>query len=279
MKSITTLTLFTFALMQTAIAQNGKYATVNGLHMYYEIHGTGKPLVLIHCAASTIQSTFGRLLPALAKKHRVIAVELQAHGHSDNRDGRQITFEQDADDVIALLQQLHIDKADIFGFSNGGTTALQIAIRRPALVDKLIFASSMYKRAGVPAQFWEGMKQPRFDDMPEAYKKEFLSINPSQEALHIMFNQCAHRMQQFADIPDETIAAIQQPTLILLGDKDVPLPEHAVEMYRRMPHAQLAIFPGGHGTFMGELTTLGESHNPPVALPVIEDFLNTTNTK
>lgn len=254
----------------------GHYATVNGLHMYYEVHGTGKPLVLIHGAASTIGTTFGRILPALAKTHQVIAVELQAHGHSDNRDGRQITFEQDADDVIALLQQLHIGKADIFGFSNGGTTALLIAIRRPEMVNKLIIASSMYKRAGVAAAFWESMKTPQFESMPAIYKEIFLKINPSQEALHTMFNQCAHRMQQFTDIPDATISAIQAPTLILTGDKDVPLPEHAVEMYRRMPHASLAIFPGGHGSYMGELAMLQEAHNPQVALSVIEDSLNST---
>jgi len=260
-------------LMNTASAQTGNYATVNGLHMYYEIHGNGKPLVLIHGAASTIQTTFGRLLPYLAKTHQVIGIELQAHGHSDNRDGRQITFEQDADDVAALLRQLHIDQADIFGFSNGGTTALQLAIRHPQLVDKLIIASSMYKRAGVAPQFWENMKHPSFNDMPDDYKKAFLAINPDQKALHVMFEQCAHRMQQFTDIPDETISAIQKPALILTGDKDVPLPEHAVEMYRRLPHAALAIFPGGHGTYMGELIFLKEAHDPPVALPVIEDFL------
>jgi len=259
--------------MNTTTAQTGKYATVNGLHMYYEIHGSGKPLVLIHGAASTIETTFGRLLPALAKTHQVIGVELQAHGHSDNRDGRQITFEQDADDVIALLQQLHISKADIFGFSNGGTTALQIAIRRPEMVNKLVIASSMYKRAGVPAAFWESMKTPRFSDMPDIYKQVFLAINPSQEALQIMFNQCAHRMQQFKDIPDEVISTIQAPALILSGDKDVAFPEHAVEMYRRLPHASVAIFPGGHGAYMGELAVLKDAHNPPVALPVIEDFL------
>src|ERR1700730_13570272 len=100
MKHIITLLFLIHTFMSTTIAQTGKYATVNGLHMYYEIHGTGRPLVLIHGAASTIQTTFGRLLPALAKTHKIIAVELQAHGHSDNRDGRQITFEQDADDVI-----------------------------------------------------------------------------------------------------------------------------------------------------------------------------------
>jgi pimeloyl-ACP methyl ester carboxylesterase len=264
--------------MSSAIAQTGKYADVNGMHMYYEIQGTGKPLVLIHGAASTIQTTFGRLLPALAKTHKVIGVELQAHGHSDNRDGRQISFEQDADDVVALLQQLHIDHADFFGFSNGGTTALQIAIRHPEFVNKLIIASSMYKRAGVAPEFWQGMSNASFKDMPDDYKKAFLAINRSQDALLIMFNQCARRMQLFTDIPDESIRAIQSPTLILIGDKDVPLPEHAVEMYRLMSHASLAIFPGGHGTYMGELTTLKTAHNPPVALPVIEDFLNEPNT-
>jgi pimeloyl-ACP methyl ester carboxylesterase len=279
MKQIITLIFLIAAWMNTATAQNGKYATVNGLHMYYEIHGTGNPLVLIHGAASTIQTSFGRILPSLAKMHKIIAVELQAHGHSDNRDGRQISFEQDADDVAALLKQLHIDHADIFGFSNGGTTALQIAIRHPELVNKLIIASSMYKRAGVAPQFWQGINNGSFKDLPDEYKRAFLAINPSQDALHIMFDQCVHRMQHFTDIPDDSISAIQEPTLIMVGDKDVPLPEHAVEMYRRMPHASLAIFPGGHGTYMGELTTLKAAHNPPVALPVIEDFLNAPDNK
>jgi pimeloyl-ACP methyl ester carboxylesterase len=259
--------------MNTAKAQDGKYATINGLHMYYEIHGSGKPLVLIHGAASTIQTTFGGLLPALAKTHKIIAVELQAHGHSDNRDGREITFEQDADDVAALLQQLHIDKADIFGFSNGGTTALQVAVRHPELVNRLIIASSMYKRAGVAPGFWESFKKPNFGDMPDAYKQVFLAANPSQDALHTMFDQCVQRMLHFTDIPDATISAIQAPALILSGDKDVPMPEHAVEMYHRLPHASLAMFPGGHGGYMGELAASKPGNTPPVALAVIEEFL------
>ncbi len=273
MKQIITLILITIS-MNMAFAQTGKYATVNGLHMYYEIYGSGKPLVLVHGAASTIQTSFGRIIPALSKTHKIIAVELQAHGHSDNRDGRPISFEQDADDVAALLEQLHIDHADIFGFSNGGTTALQMAMRHPELVNKLIIASSMYKRAGVAPAFWQGFNNPNFNDLPEEYKRAFLAINPSQEALHIMFDQCVQRMLHFTDISDDSISAIQKTTLIIIGDKDVPLPEHAVEMYRLMPHASLAIFPGGHGTYMGELTTLKAAHDPPAALPVIEDFLN-----
>jgi pimeloyl-ACP methyl ester carboxylesterase len=259
--------------MNPAKIQPGKYATVNGLRMYYEIHGTGKPLVLIHGAASTINSTFGRILPALAKANQVIGVELQAHGHSDNRDGSPISFEQDADDVAALLHQLGIDNATIFGFSNGGTTALQIAIRHPELVNKLIIASSMYKRSGVVPEFWQGFDNAQFEQMPDEYKVEFLSVNPSEEAVHIMFNQFVQRMLNFTDISDETIAAIQKPTLILTGDKDVPLPEHAVEMYRTLSNASLAIFPGGHGDYIGELATMKNAHNPPVALSVIEDFL------
>jgi len=111
------------------------------LKMYYEIHGSGRPLVLLHGGGSTIESTFGRILPDLAKAHQVIAVELQAHGHTKDID-RPLSFERDADDVAALLKQLNIDKAEIMGFSNGGTTALQIAIRHPGLVNKLVLASA-----------------------------------------------------------------------------------------------------------------------------------------
>ena len=106
--------------------QTGRYATVNGLKMYYETHGSARPLVLLHGGGSTIMSTFGRILPELAKTHHVIAVELQAHGHTSDID-RPLSFEQVADDVAALLKQLHIEKADLIGFSNGGTTCLQIA--------------------------------------------------------------------------------------------------------------------------------------------------------
>src|SRR6186997_3462838 len=116
-------------VMQDSISD---YAPVNGLNMYYEIHGTGTPLVLIHGGGSTIQTTFGRVLHSFAKTHKVIAVEMQAHGHTADID-RPLSFEQDADDVAELLKQLNIDKADIFGFSNGASTTLEIAIRHSEL--------------------------------------------------------------------------------------------------------------------------------------------------
>ena len=258
-------------------AQNGHYAEVNGLHMYYEEYGKGSPLVLIHGAASTVQTSFGRLIPELSKTHRIIGVELQAHGHSDNRDGRPTSFEQDAADVVELLRQLHIEKADIFGFSNGGTTALEIAIHHPALVVKLIFASSMYKRSGCAPAFWQGFGNPRLEDMPGVYKKEFIAINPNPASLKIMFDQCVQRMLKFTDIPDSTVQAVQAKTLIMLGDHDVPLVEGAVAMYRLMPHASLAGFPGGHGGYMGEIAEWKAEDGPPVSLPLIIEFLRSEN--
>ncbi len=105
----------------------GEYAKVNGLNLYYEVHGDGNPLVLIHGGGSTIQTTFGRVINDLSIKHKVIAVEMQAHGHTADID-RPLSFEQDADDIAELLRHLKIDKADIFGFSNGASTTLQFAI-------------------------------------------------------------------------------------------------------------------------------------------------------
>ena len=123
------------------VAQQTGYAPIGGLKMYYEIHGTGgMPLVLIHGGGSTIETTFGNILPLFARHHQVIAVELQAHGRTSYRDGA-VSFEQDADDVAGLLKYLKINKADFMGFSNGGNTAMQIEIRHPEVVNKLVIAS------------------------------------------------------------------------------------------------------------------------------------------
>lgn len=269
-----TICFFLFTMIHTAMAQGkGKYARVNGLDMYYEQYGSGSPLVLIHGGGSTIGTTFGRVLDAFAKNHQIIAVELQAHGHTADRN-LPSSFEQDADDVAALLQELHIPKADFFGFSNGGTTTLQIAIRHPQLVRKIVVASAIYKRSGAYDWLWEGMKNPTFDQMPEPYKKAYLEINPSQEGLLAMFDRDAKRMQTFKDISEADIRGIQAPALILTADADVSRPEHAVEMFRQMQHARLMILPGGHGEYIGELTTLkpGQPETYP-AVPLIEAFL------
>ena len=138
------------------------YAPVNGLKMYYEIHGSGSPLVLIHGGGSTIQTSFGRVLDSFAKNHKVIAVEMQAHGHTADID-RPLSFEQDADDVADLLKQLNINRADIFGFSNGASTTLEIAIRHPELVNRIIVASTMFNKSGAQPWFWDMMANATFE--------------------------------------------------------------------------------------------------------------------
>lgn len=231
------------------------YARVNGLRMYYELHGSGgTPLVLIHGGGSTIGTNFGRVLPLLSRDRQVIAVEVQAHGHTRDVD-RPFTFEQDADDVAALLDTLHVAKADILGFSNGGTTALQIAIRHPGKVNRLVIASSNYRRDGMQEGFWDFMEKGTFADMPQPYKDAYLKINPSQEGVHAMHDRDAKRMLAFKDIPDETIKSIVAPALVVVGDRDVVRVEHALQLSRLLPHARLAILPGTHGEYLGEIMT------------------------
>lgn len=255
-KFLAAIFIFTLTHLRMSAQQDtpGHYATVNGLNLYYEIHGTGKPLVLLHGGGSTIGTTFSRILPQLAQTHRVIAVELQAHGHTADID-RPLTFEQDADDVAALLKQLNIAKADFMGFSNGGTTCLQIAIRHPQLVNKLVLASTLYKRDGMMAGFFEMMAKVTLETMPQPLQDAYKKINPDPKGLQAMFDRDAARMVAFKDISDASVGAIQAPALVINGDAEAILTEHALELARRLPHAQLAIVPGGHGDYIGEICT------------------------
>jgi pimeloyl-ACP methyl ester carboxylesterase len=257
-----------------------RYADVNGLQMYYEIHGRragsgNRPLVLIHGGGSTIESTFGRILPEFAQSRQVIAVELQAHGHTKDID-RPLSFEQDADDIAALLEQLHVGSADVMGFSNGGMSALQIAIRHPQNVNKLVLASTPYKRDGMRAGFFDGLQRATLNDMPRPLKDAYLKANPDPKGLQVMFDRDRARMLAFRDFSDSAIHRIQAPTLVLDGDEDVVLPEHALALFHLLPHAQLTILPGGHGEYLGEICARNpNSKIPALLVAVIEQFLDT----
>ena len=263
-----------YSQLNTDTMPTGNYADVNGIKMYYEIQGEGKPLVLIHGGGSTIQTTFGTILPALAQHYKTIAVELQAHGHTSDRNAPE-SFQQDADDVAALLKQLNISKANIFGFSNGASTTLQIAIRHPELVEKIIAASGAYKREGFIPGFFDGFKTATLNTMPQGLRDAFLKINPDTTALLNMFNKDVARMVAFKDWNDADLKSIKVPALILNSDKDVILPEHALEMSRLIPNAELAIFPGVHGAFIGEsITAIPNSKLPGITVELIQEFLD-----
>ena len=250
------------------------YSVVNGLQMYYEIYGEGKPIVLIHGGGSTIQTNFEKLIPMLSRKRKVIAVELQAHGRTGDRHA-DLTFEQDADDVTTLLKNLNINRADFLGFSNGGTTTMQIAIRHPEIVGKIILGSPLAKRNGVPGWFWDFMKQATLDNMPAPLKAGYEKVAADPNGLPIMHDRDVKRMLNFKDIPDAPIKSIQAPTLIIIGDRDVITPEHALELHRQIAHSELAIIPGGHGQYIGEITTLTpDFKESDLVVPMIETFLD-----
>lgn len=247
------------------------YASVNGLRMYYEIHGAGKPLVLLHGGGSTIETTFGKMLPLLARTCQIIAVEQQGHGRTVDID-RPFTFEQMADDTAALLRHLKIEQADFFGHSNGGSIALQMGIRHPDLVRKLVVASTMFKRDGVNPMLWEMLGHASLQDMPAGLKEAYLKVAPHPEQLQALHDKSVRRMLDFKDWPETDIRGVAAPTLVMLGDMDVIKPEHAVEMFRLLPHGRLAVFPSDHGTYIGE-SIPSESTLPPIVTSIVQDFL------
>ena len=250
------------------------YASVNGLNMYYEIHGSGSlPLVLLHGGGSTIETTFGNMLPLLSDYGKLIAVELQAHGRTSDRDAPE-SFEQDADDVAALLQYLKIEKASFLGFSNGGTTTLQIAIRHPDLVGKIVVVSGAYQREGFIDGFFEGMKNASIDNMPEPLKIAYVKVAPDKNGLQVMFSKDKERMLTFKDIDENAIKSINVPALFMVADQDVITVEHTVKMSDVIPRARLAILPGIHGSFIGEICTFKKgSKLPELTAVLIKEFL------
>ncbi len=252
------------------------YAPVNGLQMYYEIHGSGEPLVLLHGAFGAID-LWGSILSNLAENHQVIAVELQGHGHTADIIDRPLGYEQLADDVAALLDHLGIDQADVVGYSMGGTTGLQLAIRHPRLVRKLVAISPNYRSDGYYPELLAGlqvMTPDIFAGTPQ--EAAYLRHAPHPEDFPVLVEKQKVLPQEFA-FAEEDVAAIAAPTLVVLGDSDVVRPEHAVALFRLLgggvpgdlvglPSSQLAILPGTtHATIVLEPTEL--------LLAVIEPFL------
>jgi pimeloyl-ACP methyl ester carboxylesterase len=231
------------------------YSEVNGLNMYYEIHGQGKPLVLIHGGGSTIDTSFGNIIPLLSKSRQIIAMELQAHGHTGDR-ASELTFEQDADDVAKLLENLQIKKADFLGFSNGGQTAIETALRHKSIVGKIIFASIFYNRTATVPQFWDGFNSATLNMMPKALQDGYLKVSNNEKGLLNMFNRDVQRMKNFKGWTAEQMKSISAKTMIINANNDVGSIEHAVEIYRLLSNSELVILPGGHGTYLGAIESL-----------------------
>jgi pimeloyl-ACP methyl ester carboxylesterase len=240
----------------------GKYANVNGLKMYYEVHGTGRPLVLLHGAFG-----WATVYPTLAKDRQVIAVELQGHGHTADID-RPFTIEQMADDTAALLKELRIEQADFFGYSMGGTVALGVAIRHPNLVRKLAINGS---HAGKMADAFEPETYKQFQNLPDDFappilKEPYDKVAPDPKQWPTLVAKIKKMGLEFKGFTREELKSIKAPVLITFGDRDGTRPEHAVEMFRLIPNSQLAIIPGADHFLIFQ--------DPEKLLPTVGAFLN-----
>jgi len=230
------------------------YAPVNDLSMYYEVHGDGPPLILLHGAYMTADM-MGPLASGLAGARQVIVPEMQGHARTADAD-RPITYEQMADDVAALAGHLGLEQADVAGFSMGGATALQVAVRHPGLVRRLIVVSASYRYDGMPAEalaMFPSITPELFAGSPMETEYQRLAPNPGD------FPRLVEKLKVLDTTdfawPDEDIRAISAPTLIVLGDSDGVCLEHAVDMFKLrgggvmgdlsgIPESQLAVLPG-----------------------------------
>ena len=236
-------------------ATKGDYTEVNGLRMYYETRGTGRPLIVLHGAYMTVDA-MSALVPDLAEIRRVISVELQGHGRTADVADRPITYEGMADDVAALLRHLGIDEADTFGYSMGGGVALQLAIRHPGSVRRLVVASASYTSDGMQPELHEMVPSitPEMfagSTVEAAYKE----VAPNHEDFPVLVEKLKELDMTPYDWGAENVRGIEAPTMIVVEDSDAVHLEHAVEMFRLLgggamgdlsglPDSQLVMLPG-----------------------------------
>ncbi len=258
----------------------GNYASVNGLQMYYETYGTGKPLILMHGGMGVI-GMFADVLPALAENRQVIAIELEAHGRTRALN-RAMSFEQMADDIAALIQQLGFEKADMMGYSLGGGVALQTAIRHPEVIRKLALVSTAHKSDAWYSEMRAAMKMINAESaqawVGSPMHQAYVSVAPDPQGWTTLVSKTGKLVAQDYDW-SEAVALLKMPTLIVMGDADGISPAQAAEFFALlgggkrdgswdgsgMSNARLAVLPA---------TTHYDIIMSPMLAPVVTSFLD-----
>ena len=273
MKGVLLIAVLFFTVFKSN-GQQGKpagsgYVPVNGIKVYYEVYGEGKPIVLLHGAFMTIEMNWGQLIPELSKTRKVIAIELQGHGHTPFSD-RKLDFATLASDVEGVMNYLKVDSADVAGYSMGGSVAYQLTIQSPKRVRRLVIISSTYKSSG-----W----LPEVTNAFKAFKPEFFTNSPMQTAYDAVapdktkWTKFLEQMFAFAGTPfnmgDANIAKIKSPVLLISGDNDGLDKIELIKTYQLlgggtvsadlapMPKSHLAIVPSqGHVSLMMQTKTI-----------------------
>lgn len=228
------------------------YAPVNGLEMYYELHGTGEPLLLLHGQFASI-GMFSGILPELAQSRRVIAVEQQGHGHTADVD-RPLRFEQMADDTAALLRQIGIAKSDVYGYSTGGWVALHLAIRHPSMVRRLAVSSAAYDSDGYLPQIKQGLLNPDPDAFPAIIRESYERVAPMPDQWSTLVAKAGEQAAAERGLTAAQLSSITAPALVMAAERDVIRPEHSRELARLL-RTELVILPNSdHSSYVSDNT-------------------------
>lgn len=245
------------------------YADVNGVHLYYEVHGTGTPLVLLHGGMLTIDLSFGDLIPALIDDYQLIAIELQGHGRTADIE-RPITPANSASDVVALLDQLGVDRAHVLGHSMGAATAMELAVSHPHRVRSVVPISVTVRPDGMHPDFIDPERMATSSRMPTpadfaAFSEAYQRLSPHPEHFNDFLAALSSSNADLVGWSDEQLAEITAPVLVVLGDRDFMTVAHGELMLELIPNAQLAILPG--------TTHMQATHRIDLLVPMLAAFL------
>ncbi len=253
------------------------YAPVNGINMYYEIHGSGEPVVLLHGAFMTITNNWGGWIEELSKTRKVIAIEMQGHGRTADV-ARDITYANLADDVAGLLDYLKIPRADLIGYSMGGTVAMECAIRHPDKVRKAVIISSTFRTDGMAPEAVQAIRNLTADDFKGSpIETEYKKLSPTPDDFPKFVKRLAATAAKGYDLGADNLKATTAPMFFIFGDADGIRLAHVAEMFRlkggeihgdMQPRSasRLAILPNTtHVTLMQRI---------PIIVPMVNDFLD-----
>jgi pimeloyl-ACP methyl ester carboxylesterase len=257
--------------MDSRTDMDSGYADVNGLHLYYEVHGDGgSPLVLLHGGVMTIGLTYAAVLPTLAQRHRVIGLDFQAHGRTADID-RDLTYANLASDVVGLLDHLGIERAHVIGHSMGGGTALELAVNHGDRLASVVPISASVRPDGAhpdladPSTYATSTRMPTaqdFADMAAAYA----AVAPHPERFDDLPARSMTSLNGWDGWTDEQLAGITAPVLIVVGDHDFTTTAHAAVMQELIPGSQLAVLPG--------TTHMQAPRRADLLLPMLTPFLD-----
>jgi pimeloyl-ACP methyl ester carboxylesterase len=248
------------------LAESG-YLPVNGLEMYYELHGQATdgqpPLLLLHGGFLSIATSFSQILPRLAATRLVVAVEQQGHGHTADID-RPLTFEQEADDTAEALRQLGLGPVDVFGYSDGGNVALGLAIQHPEPVRKLAIAGTNVTNKGLIPGLYDFLAELSPEVLGDELRELYEAEAPRPEDWPVLVEKVRQQVVALEGWTPEQLQGLTAPTLVIIGDEDIVTPEHALEIVRLIPNAHLAVLP------MRDHLELGT--RPEWLLAMLEEF-------